>query len=102
MLSLGLSQAEQKSIGPTLTTNRVKKYILNLSSIIQIVLVSNDGEWEWFWAKNQSYYPSGRNPEICILLITHGGGGGGHQDPQLYFAFFWLFLCPLVSMLNNI
>ena len=36
-----------------------------ISSIIQIVLVSNDGEWEWFWAQNHSYYPSGRNPEIC-------------------------------------
>ena len=35
-----------------------------ISSIIQIVLVSNDGEWEWFWAQNQSHYPSGRNPEI--------------------------------------
>ena len=38
-------KAEQKSIGsmrhpPTLMTNR----------FIQILLVSNDGEWEWFWA----------------------------------------------------
>ena len=35
-----------------------------ISSIIQIVLVSNDGEWEWFWMQNQSHYPSGQNPEI--------------------------------------
>ena len=41
-----------------------------ISSIIQIVLVSNGGEWEWFWVQNQSHYPSGRNPEIRILIVT--------------------------------
>ena len=39
------------------------------------------------------------HPGFWILVITWGGGP---KDPQLYFAFFWAFLCHLVSMLNHI